>query len=225
MQLRALRVKVLLIKEIIQALRDPRLRFLIIVPPLLQLVAFGYAANLDLKNIPIALYDEDRTPVSRELAFAFSSSGYFKFVEAIQRPEEMTTLIDKGRVKAILHLGPDLAARVGSGRTALVQVIVAGTNSNTASLVQSYSLQIIERFNRGRLKKRLDDHPALRRVLPAGSEGILRPEVRVWYNTELVSRNFYVPGIIALVIMVSVLNLTAMAVVREKRWAPWSKSW
>ncbi|MCU0595089.1 MAG: ABC transporter permease [Desulfobacterota bacterium] len=216
MRMMLLRVKVLLVKEIIQALRDPRLRVLVFVPPLLQLVAFGYAANLDLKNIPIALYDEDRTPVSRELAFAFESSGYFKFVETIQRPEEMTTLIDKGTVKAVLHLGPDLAERVGSGRTALVQVIVAGTNSNTASLVQSYSLQIIERFNRAKLKKKLDDNPPLRKIIPAGSQGIVQPEVRVWYNTELISRNFYVPGIIALVIMVSVLNLTAMAVVREK---------
>jgi ABC-2 type transport system permease protein len=211
-----LRVKVLLVKEIIQALRDPRLRLLVFVPPMLQLVAFGYAANLDLKDIPIALYDEDNTPTSRELAFAFASSGYFKIVEIIQRPEEMTALIDKGTVKAVLHLGPDLAERVGSGRTALVQVIVAGTNSNTASLVQSYSQQIIERFNRAKLKKRLADNPPLQRILPGGSQGIVQPEIRVWYNTELISRNFYVPGIIALVIMVSVLNLTAMAVVREK---------
>jgi ABC-2 type transport system permease protein len=211
-----LRVKVLLVKEIIQALRDPRLRLLVFVPPMLQLVAFGYAANLDLKDIPIALYDEDNTPTSRELAFAFASSGYFKIVETIQRPEEMTALIDKGTVKAVLHLGPDLAERVGSGRTALVQVIVAGTNSNTASLVQSYSQQIIERFNRAKLKKRLADNPPLQRILPGGSQGIVQPEIRVWYNTELISRNFYVPGIIALVIMVSVLNLTAMAVVREK---------
>jgi ABC-2 type transport system permease protein len=211
-----LRVKVLLVKEIIQALRDPRLRFLVFGPPMLQLLAFGYAANLDLKNIPIALYDEDNTPASRELAFAFASSGYFKIVESIQRPEEMTALIDKGTVKAVLHLGPDLAERVGSGRTALVQVIVAGTNSNTASLVQSYSQQIIERFNRAKLKKRLADNPPLQKILPSGSQGIVQPEIRVWYNTELISRNFYVPGIIALVIMVSVLNLTAMAVVREK---------
>jgi drug efflux transport system permease protein len=216
MRMMMLRVKVLLIKEIIQALRDPRLRVLVFVPPLLQLVAFGYAANLDLKNIAIALYDEDNTPVSRELASAFASSGYFKFVETIQRPDEMTTLIDKGTVKAVLHLGPELAERVGSGRTALVQVIVAGTNSNTASLVQSYSLQIIERFNRARLKKKIEDNPPLQKIIPAGSQGIVQPEVRVWYNTELLSRNFYVPGIIALVIMVSVLNLTAMAVVREK---------
>lgn len=128
----------------------------------------------------------------------------------------MAKLIDKGKVKAVLHFGPDLAARVSSGRTALVQVIVAGTNSNTASLVQSYSSQIIERFNRRRLKMRLDQNPALRKIIPAGSQGIVRPEIRVWYNTSLVSRNFYIPGIIAMVIMISSLNLTAMAVVREK---------
>jgi ABC-2 type transport system permease protein len=211
-----LRVKVLLLKELLQALRDPRLRVLIIIPPLAQLVAFGYAANLDLKNIPMAIYDEDRSPLSRELAFAFSSSGYFRFQAAVGHPDEMTRLIDKGTVNAVLHIGPDFSSRVGGGRTALVQVIVAGTNSNTASLVQSYSLQIFERFNRSRFQNLLNRNPRLKNVIPAGSGGMVQPQIRVWYNTELVSRNFYVPGIIALVIMISVLNLTAMAVVREK---------
>ncbi|MEW6665957.1 MAG: ABC transporter permease [Thermodesulfobacteriota bacterium] len=211
-----LRVRVLLLKELRQALRDPRLRFLIFLPPLIQLVAFGYAANLDLRNISMALYDEDNTPFSRDLAFAFSASGYFRFVAPINHPDEIARLIDSGEVKAVLHLGPDLAARVQSGKTALVQVIVSGTNSNTASLVQSYSLQIIERLNRGRMQQRIDRHPFMKTLLPSGSGGIVRPEIRVWYNTELLSRNFYVPGIIALVIMISVLNLTAMAVVREK---------
>lgn len=211
-----LRVKVLLWKEVLQAVRDPRLRFLIILPPLIQLVAFGYAANLDLKNIPIALYDEDRSSVSRELAFAFSSSGYFRIAARVRHPEEITHLMDRGKVKAVIHFGPGLAARIGSQRTAPVQVIVAGTDSNTASLVQGYSLQIFERFNRSRLEKLLKQNPPLKKVIPAGSQGIVQPEIRVWYNTDLVSRNFYIPGIISLVIMVSVLNLTAMAVVREK---------
>ena len=211
-----LRVKVLLFKELLQALRDPRLRFIIVLPPLIQLVAFGYAANLDLKNIPVALYDEDRSPLSRDLSFAFEASGYFKFVAVISRPDDMVRLIDDGTAKAILHFGPDLSSRVKSGRTALVQVVVAGTNSNTASLVQSYSGQIVERFNREKFKERLDRTPALRVIIPAGSAGIVQPQIRVWYNIDLLSRNFYVPGIIALVIMISVLNLTSMAVVREK---------
>ena len=216
MRLLLLRVKVMLGKELIQAVRDPRLRFLIILPPLLQLVAFGYAANLDLKNIPIALYDEDNTPLSRDLAFAFSASGYFKFVDSVQSDAAMTDIIDRGTAKAALHMPRGLAERVNSGRTAQVQIIVAGTNSNTASLVQSYSQQIAERFNRERLNQTLNRNPMLKQIIPAGSGGMVRAETRVWYNTTLISRNYYVPGIIALVILVGVLNLTAMAVVREK---------
>ncbi len=216
MRLFFLRLRVLLYKELLQALRDPRLRVLLFVPPLVQLIAFGYAANLDLRNIPIALYDEDTSAVSRELAFAFASSGYFKIVRHIEEHRELAGLLDKGTVKAVLHFGPDLASRVKSNRTALVQVIVAGTDSNTASLVQSYALEILERFNRSRLAMLLDRNPMLRKVIPVGSEGIVQARIRVWYNTELLSRNFYVPGIIALVIMVATLNLTAMSVVREK---------
>lgn len=211
-----IRVRAILTKELLQAVRDPRLRFLIIFPPLFQLVAFGYAANLDLHHIPMAIYDEDNTSVSRDLALAFSSSGYFNFKTAVRNDRHMTELIDRGDVQAVLHLGPDLAQRVKSGRTALVQIIVSGTNSNTASIVQSYSAQIIERFNRDKLQKKLDQTPSLSRVLPAGAEGMSAPEIRVWYNTALSSRNFYIPGIIALVIMVATLNLTAMSVVREK---------
>ena len=216
MRLLFLRIRVLLVKELLQAVRDPRLFFLIVIPPMLQLLAFGYAANLDLKNIPIALYDEDNSSISRELAFAFSSSGYFRIAAHVDSPEAVTDLIDRDAVKAALHFGPDLASGVGSGRTALIQVIVAGTNSNTASLVQSYSQQIVERFNRSRLQARMDRSPTLKKIIPAGSEGIVRPRVRIWFNESLSSRNFYVPGIIALVILVSTLNLTAMAVVREK---------
>ncbi|MDD5206359.1 MAG: ABC transporter permease [Desulfobacterales bacterium] len=216
MKLLLLRVKVLLRKELLQVLRDPRLRYLMFFPPIAQLLAFGYAANLDLRNIPMALYDEDNSPLSRDLAFAFSSSGYFKFAATIDNHDELTGIMDRGRIKAVLHFGTDFSKEVKGGDTALLQIIVAGTNSNTASLVQSYSVQIVERFNRSRLKELMDRNPPMKRIIPSGSGGIVRLETRVWFNEELVSRNFYVPGIIALVIMVSVLNLTAMAIVREK---------
>ncbi|MFO7716401.1 ABC transporter permease [Desulfosarcina sp.] len=216
MRLILLRIRVMLIKELLQAVRDPRLRFLIILPPLFQLLAFGYAANLDLKHIPTALYDEDNSSFSRELAFSFSSSGYFYFVSQLNDAKSMSEVIDRGTVDAILHFGPDFSARVGSGRTALLQVLVSGTNSNTASLVQSYSQQIVERFNRSRLDIMLQRNPKLKNIIPQGSAGIVQPQIRVWFNETLRSVNFYVPGIIALVILVSTLNLTAMAVVREK---------
>jgi ABC-2 type transport system permease protein len=216
MRLFFLRVKALFFKELIQALRDPRLLFLIIGPPLLQLLAFGYAANLDLRNIRLAVFDQDHSTLSRELISAFSSSGYFRLQAEATRPEEMNELMDHGRVEAVLHCGPNLMAEVKSGRTALVQVIVAGTNSNTAALVQSYAAQIVERFNRQQLQMRLEQNPRLSLILPAGVKGMVQPEIRVWYNITLTSRNFFVPGIIAMVVMLVVLMLTAMAVVREK---------
>ncbi len=216
MRLFLLRVKALIVKELLQAVRDPRMRMLILVPPLLQLVAFGYAANLDIRNIPTALYDEDNTPLSREVAAAFSASGYFDFRETIRGPAEIAELMDRGRVEAVVHFGPGLAGLVKSGRTAQVQIIVAGTNSNTASLVQSYSLQIIEGFNRARMQARMDRRPALKLILPSGTAPVIKTEIRSWFNPNLASRNFYVPGIIALIIMLVTLTLTAMAIVREK---------
>lgn len=211
-----LRVKVIVLKELLQAIRDPRMRFLIIFPPLLQLVAFGYAANLDLKNIPTALYDESRTSVSRDLIFRFSSSGYFSITEHVESPRELTRLMDQRKVKAAIHFKPDLAGRIKSGRTGQVQIVVAGTDSNTASLVQAYSSQIIEGYNRDRLKERMEMNPALAIVLPSGARGIVKPRIRIWYNPSLSSRIFYVPGIIAMIIMLVTLTLTSMAIVREK---------
>ncbi|MBW2092096.1 MAG: ABC transporter permease, partial [Deltaproteobacteria bacterium] len=216
MRLFFIRIKQMVFKEFLQALRDPRMRALLIGPPIIQLIVFGYAANLDLKNISTALYDEDNTMISREVASAFSSSGYFKFVARVSNDKEVSELLNRGRVKAALHFGPGLAGRVKSGRTAQVQVIVAGTDSNTASVVQSYALQIIEGYNRAQLEKRLEQNPIMIKVLPAGVSGILQPRVRIWYNPELASVNFYVPGIIGLIIMLVTLILTSMAVVREK---------
>ena len=216
MRLFILRIRSMIKKELIQAIRDPRMRFLIFMPPMIQLFAFGYAANLDLKHIPTALYDEDRSAVSRELAFAFSSSGYFRFVKLIEKDEEMAEILDRSEAKAIVHFGTDLESRINSGRSAEIQIITAGTDSNTASLVNSYAMQILEGYNRSRLAERIARNPALSRIIPAGASGVVKPQIRVWYNPDLSSRNFYVPGIIALIIMLVTLTLTSMSIVREK---------
>jgi len=227
MRLFFMRIKQMVFKEFLQTLRDPRIRLLLIFPPIFQLIVFGYAANLDLKNIPTAIYDEDNSFISRELASAFSSSSYFNFVARVTNSyfnfvarvtndKEMSKLLDQGRVKAALHLKSGMASQVKSGRTAQVQVIVSGTDSNTASVVQSYALQIIEGYNRTQLENRLAQNPIMAQILPAGVSGILQPRVRVWYNPELSSVNFYVPGIIVMVILMLTLILTSMAVVREK---------
>jgi len=211
-----IRVWHLFLKEFIQTLRDPRLRFLLFVPPMIQLLAFGYAANLDIKHIPTAVYDESRTQLSRDLADTFSASGYFDLVAYVNRAEEMAALLDKGTVKAALHFGPDLARRVGGGKQAPIQIIVAGTDSNTAAVVQNYSAQIIQGYNQRLLTRQMNRNPALAAMLNVGSGGIIEPRLRFWYNPDLSSVRFYVPGIIALLILMLTLMLTSMAVVREK---------
>ncbi|MBW2621465.1 MAG: ABC transporter permease [Deltaproteobacteria bacterium] len=216
MRLFFLRIKHLMVKELKQVLRDPRMRVLLIGPPILQLILLGYAANLDLENIPTILYDESRSVLSRDLAGTFSASGYFSFVGYAESPAEMTAAIDKGRAKAALHFGPDLAARVGGGDSARIQIIISGTDSNTAAKVQSYAAQILQRYNEQLLSKRLDQNPLLAQALPSGFKGILQPRMRFWYNPDLSSDNYYVPGVIALLIMLLTLMMTSMAIVREK---------
>jgi ABC-2 type transport system permease protein len=211
-----IRVRHLFLKEFTQALRDPRMRMLLFVPPIVQLILFGYAANLDLKHIPAAVYDESRSQLSRDLADTFAASGYFDLVAHVDRDGEMAALLNKGTVKAALHFGPNLAGRLGGGRPEAVQIIVAGTDSNTAAMVQSYSVQIVQGYNQRLLARQMNRNPAVRSLLDIGSGGLLDARVRFWYNPDLSSVRFYVPGIIGLLILMLTLMLTSMAVVREK---------
>ena len=211
-----IRVRHLFLKEFTQPLRDPRMRMLLFVPPIVQLILFGYAANLDLKHIPTAVYDESRSQLSRDLADTFAASGYFDLVAHVDRDGEMAALLNKGTVKAALHFGPNLAGRLGGGRPEAVQIIVAGTDSNTAAMVQSYSVQIVQGYNQRLLARQMNRNPAVRSLLDIGSGGLLDARVRFWYNPDLSSVRFYVPGIIGLLILMLTLMLTSMAVVREK---------
>jgi len=216
MRLFLIRIRQMIIKEFRQALRDPRMRIMIFLPPVGMLIIFGYAVNLDLDNIPAAIYDADNTSVSRDLASAFSSSGYFNFKYRVSDSRELADLIDRGKVKAALHFESGLAGRIKSGRTAAIQVIVSGTDSNTAATVQSYTVQIVQGYNQKLLKNRIDLNPVMSQVLPSGVGGIIQPRLRVWYNPNLASANFYVPGVIGMIIMIITLILTGMSVVREK---------
>jgi ABC-2 type transport system permease protein len=198
------RILVIVRKEFRQALREPRMRVLLFVPPLLQLILFGYAVNLDVDNIRIAWMDLDRTPQSRDLLSAFKGSTRFQLAGALTREDEIQTLLDRGQVQAVVRVLPGFARDVLRGRTAAVQILVEGTNSNTAALVSSYAGEIVSRYSLGRL-------PAARGGIPD-----LAARTRVWFNPDLKSRNYFVPGVIANIIMMVTLMLTALAIVREK---------
>lgn len=212
------RIREIVRKEFLQALREPRMRAVLFVPPMLQLIIFGYAVNLDVENAQMAWMDQDRTPQSRELLARFQGSGRFE-VRAVPRDEaEAGRLLDHGDVQAVVRVLPGFARDLERGHTAAVQILVDGANSNTASLVSSYASRIVAAFSAEELAARQKARLMARAA--SGPANLAMPTVnaraRVWFNPDLRSRNYFVPGVMVNIIMLVTLMLTALAIVREK---------
>ncbi len=205
------RILQMLRKEFIQTFRDPRMKAVIFAMPIVQTLVFGYAVTTDVRDIPTAVYDQDRTAASRELTARFLGSGYFVQAAEVHDGHELRRLLDRGRVKAVLHIDSGFEGELRSGRTAPVQVIVDGTDSNTAGKVLDYAVRIAGDYGEEIQIERL-----LRAAGEASAAEAVRLETRAWFNPNLESRNYYVPGVIALIVMLITLMLSSMAVVREK---------
>jgi ABC-2 type transport system permease protein len=206
------RLKQLLIKEFIQTLRDKRTRFILIGPPLIQMMVFGYAASYEIYHVPTVVLDLDHSQESRELVSRFTSSPYFDVQRQLTDSREIGDLIDQGKATVGLEIDAGFAQQLRKGQTAPLQVIVDATNSNTALLASSYISQIAMGFAQEYQKDRIYRiAPQLMEVMPSVE---LTP--RPWYNPDLRSRWFFVPGIIGSLTVVLVITLTAFAVVRER---------
>ncbi|MBI3894313.1 MAG: ABC transporter permease [Acidobacteria bacterium] len=205
------RIRHILVKEFIQVFRNPRTRFVIFLPPVVQLLVFGYAATMDLRNVQLAVHDLDNSVTSRELISRFVQSGYFNIAEYITDNDRARHLLDTGRARAVLHLEKGFQGKVQAGQVAPVQLILDGTNSSTAGVVLNYSAKITTQFSQELLNRRLT-----RQMGRVPTLGEIRLETRAWFNENLESRNFYIPGIIAMIVTLVTLLLTSMAVVREK---------
>jgi ABC-2 type transport system permease protein len=214
------RIREILVKEFRQTLREPRLRAFIFMPPIIQLLIFGYAVNLDVENSRIAWMDQDRSTESRELRAAFEASRYFDVTATPSSDAEVQDLMDHGRVAAVVRLLPGFSRHIERGESGGVQILVDGTNSNTASLVASQAAGLIATYGNqvfaGQMRQRLVA-PTLAAGGPVSlSVPVVTLRTRVWFNPELKSRDFFVPGIVVNIIMLVTLQLTAMAIVREK---------
>ncbi|HEX72560.1 MAG TPA: ABC transporter permease [Candidatus Hydrogenedentes bacterium] len=205
------RIKHMLIKEFIQIFRDPRMKAVIFLMPIVQALVFGYAVTTDVKHVPIAVYDLDNSAASRELAAQFVTTEYFDVRAHVGDDATAQRLVDHGEVQAVLRFNHGFEADLRGGRTAHVQLIVDGTDSNTAGVVLAYAAEIVGRFSNEALLSCLS-----RLGGGASPEAPLSMETRAWFNENLESRNFYVPGVIAILVMLITLMLTSMAVVREK---------
>jgi ABC-2 type transport system permease protein len=208
----------MLIKEFIQILRDPRMKAVIFVMPVLQLIVFGYAVTTDITEIPTAVADFESSQQTRELVRRFERSGYFKVTRRVGSAAEVRDLVDRGTVKAALQFDPGFTRDLLRGRTAAVQVIVDGTDSNTASVVTDYASRIIAQYN-GEASREVLAAQRVARGAPGAADprlGQIDLRSRTWYNPDLRSRNYNVPGVIAIIIMLTSLLLTSMAIVRER---------
>ena len=205
------RIRHLVGKEFIQVWRDRRLRFFLFGPPLIQLVVYGYAINFDVRHVPTAVFDEDRTPESRALTARFGATQYFRLHGAVSGEEELRRLIDRGDVTLVLRIPYDFARKVAAGRQAAVQLIVDATDSNVAFVVNRYAGAIIRDYSQALMEERLNRAGLRERIANP-----IELEERIWFNENLSSRYSFIPGVIAMVVMLVSLMLTAMAVVREK---------
>jgi drug efflux transport system permease protein len=198
------RLRALVLKEFLALLKDPRSRVVLIVPPMIQLLVFGYAATFDLNHLPYALYDEDRGTAARDLAAAFQGSPSFQQVATLTSQDQIAPLVDARRALVVIHIGPRFGADLLTGRTATLQVIVDGRNSNTALTALNYVRSIVDRYNRD--------------WMAAHDQGSLpaRLEARAWFNPNLESRWFFIPGIIGMLTLVVTMLVTALTVARER---------
>ena len=205
------RIRHMLIKEFIQVLRDPRMRGVIFLAPIFQLLILSYAITTDIRNISMAVFDQDRTVASRQLVERFSGSGYFVIEHRLMREPEIRELLDGSRAQIVLRIGNGFGRDLSAGRSVIVQAILDGTDSNTASVILQYAGRVIAAHSR-----QVQLEAVRRQAGPVVPAGHIELQPRAWFNPNLESRLYYVPGFIAIIVTLVTLMLTSMAVVREK---------
>ena len=207
------RVLHLMRKEVLELKQDPRLFGVVIIAPIMQLAVLGYAATTDVKDVPIAIVDADRSTSSRDLVHRFESSANFKIVGMPGSTGEIDRYLDRGEAWMAISIPANFGRAMTTNRSGTLQVVADGTDSNSTGVALGYAQTLIAGYSRdlavGAARQRPDATTA-----PVGA--LVTPEIRVWFNPRLESRDFMIPGIIALLLLVVTTNLSAMAIVREK---------
>ncbi|MGH9254638.1 MAG: ABC transporter permease [Vicinamibacterales bacterium] len=195
------------VKEFRQISRDRRTLTILLFVPAFFLLLYGYALSFDIRNIPLAVLDNDRSSASREVVSAFVNSGYFDLVRDVSNYAEVDRLLDEGIARAVLVIPAEFGRDAGTGRPTSLQLVVDGDNANTATTVVGYGLGLVSAVSaRYELAARLT----------SSAGPLLTVESQVWYNPELRSTLFLVPGLIAYIAMLTAVVSTALSIVREK---------
>jgi ABC-2 type transport system permease protein len=196
-------------KEFIELRRDPRLFGVVVAAPIIQLLMLGYAATTDIRNVPVVVVDEDRTTASRELIERFSASPTFSVAYVVNSVNDIDPYLESGRAWMALAIPRDYGRDLLTGSPATVQVIADGSDANSTTVALGYATNLVAGYARDLVAKRIVESG-----LPA--PGGIEARVRVWFNPQLESRHFMLPGILALLLLVVTSILSSMAIVREK---------
>ncbi len=200
-----------IIKELLQVKRDKKMLAVIFMAPILQLIFLGYAANMDVNVIHTTIYDQDKTETSRDFIKRFEQSGYFKLDYYVDNYDEVTDLLNEGKTLVAIIIPKDFEKKIIRRETAPLQTLFEGSDGNKASIALGFIQGITTKFSQGIVTETKD-----KLGMKISLSGSLIPEVRVWYNPEMKTRNYMVPGILGLILMISTISLMSMAVVRER---------
>ena len=193
-------------KEFLELRQDPRLFGIVIIAPIVQLTLLGYAATTDVRNVPLVVVDQDRSAASRELVSQFEASANFAVVDTVSSTDAIDGYLDSGRAWMALAIPSDYAERLASKRASTIQVVADGTDANSTNVAIGYAGSLVAAYER---------ELAARSGI-AAAQPLVAAEIRVWFNPQLESRIFMIPGILALLLLVVTTNLSSMAIVRER---------
>jgi ABC-2 type transport system permease protein len=207
------RLRVLVWKEFLELRMNPRLFGIVIVAPILQLTLLGYAATTDINDIPVVVADGDRSAASRELIGRFEASRNFTVIDTVTTVREIEPYLERGTAWMALSVPAGYAAQIEGGSGATLQIAADGTDSNSTTTALGYATALIGEYARELVETRAAAAPA---IADARRGTAIDAQMRVWFNPQLESRHFMIPGVLALVLLVVTTNLAAMAIVRER---------
>ncbi|MCX7678811.1 MAG: ABC transporter permease [Spirochaetes bacterium] len=203
-------------KEFRQLMRDKKMRFVIFAPPIIMIIVFGYAINMDVKEVPMVVLDNDNTAQSRSFVEGFTASGYFMVHNAVQSHAQIDSLLDRGEAELAVVIEKNFGKHIKSGKQAALQTIVDGTDSNRAGIIMAYVNQIALSFSKQYYIKNIMARLAQKEMVSPVRVQQIELEERTLFNQELSSRNFFLPGILVLLLGLVTVLLTAMSVVKER---------
>ncbi len=196
-------------KELLHIIRDPRSLMAALTQPVMVLLLFGYALSLDVDRIPAMIYDADRSAESQKLVQEFRGSRYFQIVDEVDSYKPIERAMDQRRILVGIAIPADYSRNLLQGQEAPVQVLLDGSDSNTASIAQGYADGLIQTYARHAREEAQSMRAGSVQQLPVDTQ------IRVWYNTDLVSRNYIVPGLIGVITMIIAALLTSLTIARE----------